>query len=243
MTAYPSSPSRHRRLFAVTMIALGIYLNVPFSILGATFSYPGILRQPTAEILVRFHQGGASLILTWYAFVLAALGLVPLAVLAYRQAKPAQQTVALLAAVAGVAAGLFQTVGLIRWVFVVPSLAQTFTDVNSTPATRDAVVVAFQALHQFAGVGIGEHLGQLATASWAALLSLALARDRAISRLCAGLGLLSAGMIFIGLIEGFTTVMTFAIGPLGALTPVGYVALTVWMIWVGIAVWNKPVVD
>jgi len=46
------------------LITLGIGLNIPFAILGATFGYPDILRQPTAEVLTRFHAGGTPLIAT-----------------------------------------------------------------------------------------------------------------------------------------------------------------------------------
>ncbi|MEY4941261.1 MAG: hypothetical protein RIQ93_2996 [Verrucomicrobiota bacterium] len=68
------------RLTGAGLITLGVGLNIPFAILGATFNYPDILRQPTADVLVRFQAGGAPLIATWYAFMAAALFFVPVAV-------------------------------------------------------------------------------------------------------------------------------------------------------------------
>src|SRR5689334_24158574 len=61
----------------------------------------------------------------------------------------------------GVLAGAVQFLGLIRWPFLVPSLADMYTDPESTQATRDGVAVVFQAFHRYAGMAIGEHLGFL----------------------------------------------------------------------------------
>ena len=62
-------------------------------------------------------------------------------------------------------AGVAQVLGLIRWSFLVPSLADIYTDPESSPATRDSVAITFQAFQRYAGVAIGEHLGYLFTLS------------------------------------------------------------------------------
>ena len=64
----------------IAAIALAILFNLPYAILAASFDYPAILRRPPAEVLTRFAEGGAGLVLTWYAFALAALALTPLAI-------------------------------------------------------------------------------------------------------------------------------------------------------------------
>lgn len=53
------------------MGAIGVI--VPYTVLTSTFDYPDILRQDAGEILTRFHQGGASLILTWWLFAILGL--------------------------------------------------------------------------------------------------------------------------------------------------------------------------
>ena len=45
----------------------------------------------------------------------------------------------------------------------------------------------------------------------------------------------AAALIAFGLAEGFTTVIAFDPGVLGLATPVGYVALSVWMVAVGVS--------
>lgn len=227
------------RLAGIGLIVLGIGLNVPFAILGATFDYPNILRLPTAEILTRFHAGGAPLIATWYAFMAAALLLVPVAVVVHDALAPADgrrgSTALRLATVAGLLAGIVQVLGLIRWVFTVPVLARTFADPTATESARSAAVVAFESLHQYAGVALGEHLGQLGTLAWASLLSVVLWTRGGFPRWQAWLGVASAALIAVGLVEGFATVMPLRVGALGLATPVGYLGLSVWMVAVGVS--------
>jgi hypothetical protein len=226
------------RVTGIGLIALGVGLNLPFAILGATFGYPDILRQPTAEVLVRFHAGGGPLIATWYAFMAAALWLVPVAVLVHDALAPADgrraSTVLRLATVAGIGAGLVQALGLIRWVFAVPVLARTFCDPAASEAARTAAVVAFESLHQYAGVALGEHLGQVGTAAWMTLVAAEFWSRREFARWQSWLGFASAALIVLGLAEGFATVIPFHVGVLGVATPLGYLALSVWLVATGV---------
>lgn len=221
-----SESARIARRTGYGMIFLGIYLNLPFAALGAVFSYPDILRRPAGEILTRFAAGGPLLIGVWYAFVLAALAMIALACIARPMSRAA--------AVTGILAGVFQTIGLIRWVFVVPVLARTYTSPESTAATRETVAVIFDALHAFAGVAVGEHLGQLATAAWVTLFASALVTSGWIPRWQVRMAQVAVVLIVAGLAEGFATVQPFDPGPLGLATPVGFVVLSAWMVAVGL---------
>lgn len=53
-----------------------------------------------------------------------------------------------------------------RWVFVVPVLANLYTDSASSIATREAVAVVYQAIPQYGGVVLGECLGQTLLIIW-----------------------------------------------------------------------------
>jgi hypothetical protein len=235
-----SSPPERERLVGAGFVLLGVYLNIPYAVLGATFDYPGILRRPAGEVLERFAAGGPALVWTWEAFALAAVALVPLAVAGWRvtAGTRAGRGWENLAAVAGVLAGVFQALGLVRWVFAVPYLAEAYTAPWAAVATREAAVLVFEGLHRFAGVAVGEHLGQLATAAWAGALSVAWWRAGRLGRGAAALGLGAAAAILAGLAEGFATVLEFDPGVLGLGTMVGYLALSVWMVWTGTALWR-----
>jgi hypothetical protein len=47
------------------LVALPILFNVTFALLSMRFDYPDVLREPTAEVLCRFREGGAGRILIW----------------------------------------------------------------------------------------------------------------------------------------------------------------------------------
>jgi hypothetical protein len=156
---------------SVLLIALPIAFNVIFFLLQKAFSYPDILRKPTGDILTRFAAGGSRLVRLWYAFTLTTLLFIPLGVLLPRLLAPDNPAWFALAAALGVLAGLVQVLGLLRWPFLVPYLAKTYTQPDASQASRQAVEVVFQAFHQYLGVAVGEHLGYLFTGAWTALIA------------------------------------------------------------------------
>ncbi|MES1158359.1 MAG: DUF4386 family protein [Terricaulis silvestris] len=223
-----------RAITGVSAIALAIVFNIPFSILGATFGYPDVLRRPAGEVLDLFNAGGASLILTWHAFALSALALAPMAIaLALTPSRVAEKpALAIGAAITGSLAGLAQAIGLWRWVFVIPGLARTHADPAAAPDAKRAAERAFELLNQYGGVAIGEHLGQLLTALF--VLMLALLQWKESARISAGIGFATALAIVLGTGEG----LAIALGQSGELfslaTIAGFVGLTLWLIATGI---------
>ncbi len=219
---------------ALTFVFLGIYINIPFSILGVIFDYPNILRQPTGEVLTLFKAGDSTLIATWYAFALAPILMIVAAKLINQVLKNEHQNLVSVATTFGVLAGMTQVLGLIRWVFVVPVLANAYTDASSSEAAKAAAVLVFEGLHQYAGVAIGEHLGQLFTALWVLFLSLAMLNSKFFGRWQGIVGLIISGLMLIGLVEGFATVISFEVGIFGIITPISFILLSIWMISLGV---------
>lgn len=208
------------------LIALPVVFNVVFFMLARSFSYPDILRQPTETILRRFAAGGPRLVALWYAFAMTALLAIPTAFLV--QAVFADQPLAVPSAVMGTLSGLVQTMGLLRWPLLVPSLAAQYTAADATPAHRDAIGVVFQAFHQYVGVVVGEHLGYIFTAAWTLLICLMLLSSPLFSPLVALLGIVAAVGILVGLLEpaGWS--------PAGAINAISYLVWSAWMIMVGV---------
>jgi hypothetical protein len=62
--------------------------------------------------------------------------------------------------------------GLLRWVYVVPALARGYADPTLGPEQREVYAAVFRALHQYLGVGVGEHLGYLFTGIWSMLIGM-----------------------------------------------------------------------
>ena len=160
----------------VVLVVAPIWFNATFALLGRRFDYPDILRRTTAEILERFRVGGSSLILLWWTFMLSGLLLIAGAVLlgqvlGFGGIVPVAMTI-------GVLAGLVQMLGLLRWVYVVPALARAYADPTLTPEQREVHAAVFRALHQYLGVGVGEHLGFLFTGIWSVLIGVVLSKGR-----------------------------------------------------------------
>src|SRR4051794_3572421 len=93
---------------ALLLIAVPLGFNAAFALLAARFDYPDVLRKPTAEILDAFHAGGTGLVLTWWAFALTALAMVPLVVLTSRAIGDADPDLLAVATTVGVLAALVQ---------------------------------------------------------------------------------------------------------------------------------------
>ena len=217
----------------VLLIVAPVWFNTMFALLGRRFDYPTILRRPTEEILERFRAGGSSLILLWWAFMLSGLLLIA-AVLLLGQSLGLVGIVPL-AVTIGVLAGLVQMLGLLRWVYLVPSLARADADESISPAQREANLAIFRAMHQYVGVGIGEHLGYLFTGVWTGLTAIAIVRRE----------LLPTWMGWVGLVIGIGLVVCSAefLGPneergwrpAGAAIPLLYIAWSLWLLGMGIA--------
>lgn len=165
-----------RRLAGGLFIAGAILVNIPYTALIVNFNYPDILREPAEKILVQFSAGGTGLVWTWLAFawvglpILIGILLIPQALEGEGSENRTDSWIRL-AVFFGAAGVLAQIIGLLRWSFVVPSLARMYISPQAVDATREAVIVAFQALHQSAGVLMGEHLGQIFTILWMVCLS------------------------------------------------------------------------
>jgi hypothetical protein len=217
------------------LIVVPIAFNVAFALLAARFDYPDILREPTADILAKFSAGGTSLVLLWWAFALTAVLMVPLVVLLSNAIGDADPALIAVATTVGVLAALVQFVGLIRWPFLVPYLARTAADPDTSPAQRETVDIVFQSFNRYLGVAVGEHLGYLLTGAWTTLIAIACTQTAAVAPWVGVLGivigpvLMFCSLEFVGRHE-----------PVGwklpeTLTPITYVAWSVWLIATGVA--------
>ena len=220
------------RAAGIVLIVAPLWFNATFAMLGKRFDYPDILRRPTSEILERFRDGGSSLIVLWWTFMLSGLLLIAAVVmlgqvLGFTGVVPVAVTI-------GVIAGLVQMLGLLRWVYVVPPLARAYADPTLAPEQREVHAAVFRALHQYLGVGVGEHLGYLFTGMWSVLTGVAIA----------GTGLIPTWMGWVGIVIGAGLIIGSAefLGPneeqgwalAGAVIPILYIAWSLWLLAMGI---------
>ncbi len=211
------------------LIAVPLIFNVTFFMLARSFSYPDILRQPTEIILQRYQAGGKSLRRLWYVFTLGAVLFTPVPVLVHQVFGAAAPWYLAAATTLGVVAGVVQFMGLIRWPFLVNTLAELYTAPNASAATRDSVKVVFQTFHRYAGVALGEHLGYVFTSGWTVLVCIAILQTGLLHPLFGWVGILTALGVFVGVFEevGFK--------PAGAINAISYLLWSLWVMALGVA--------
>ncbi|TPW00691.1 MAG: hypothetical protein FD125_2991, partial [bacterium] len=112
-----------KRKAGLAMTAFVMAANVPFAMLVETFGYDDVLREPPLEVLAAFTAGGPQLILIWLAFAFVALSFLVVSSWTGDAVKDAGARWPQWVAAAGAASAVAQAVGLSRWVFAVPGLA------------------------------------------------------------------------------------------------------------------------
>jgi len=200
---------------------------LPYSLLIANFQYPDILRQSAGEILSRFHEGGPGLILTWWAFGFVGIPLIYSVIVLHSLLEREDTPYLLAGTVCGVISLFAQLVGLLRWTFVVPILANAFVDPASSQATKDAAIITFQAVHHYGGVIIGEHIGQLFTIIWMFAVGAAMLKSSWFRPWLGWFGILSGIIYLLAQLDLFATV----IPGLPVISIAGLVGSLLWLLW------------
>jgi hypothetical protein len=226
--------TRSRAVTAAVLIIVPVLFNAFFFLLQSTFGYPDILREPADTILRQFAAGGTSLIAIWYGFALTPVLFIPAAVL-LRRAFPGDSPLLALATPFAVVAGLAQVLGLLRWPFLAPGLAQAYLDPAASDATREAVLVVFSAFHQYAGVAVGEHLGYLATGAWTLVIASAMLAGAPFRSWLGWLGILAA----LGILAGLLEPAGVALG--GTINAFAYILWSLWLIATAVFLLRVPV--
>jgi hypothetical protein len=173
------------KLTAVLLILAAVLANVAFTALGSIFNYPDVLDEPARDVLADFraHEGAVS---TW--FTVLALSAALMAPIAIGVGKLSGVRAMRIAVPVGIAAAVVQVIGLARWPILVPGYA------------ADGNADAFSTASDILGTAIGETVGYLLTATWTALVIVALGRRFAGSWFTV-LGGVAAALVLVGVVS------------------------------------------
>ena len=116
--------------------------------------------------------------------------------------------------------------GFLRWVFVVPPLAESY--VSGDAATQAAVSAAWTAQHQFGGALLGEHLGQLLVLGWSVTVAVMIVRSRVLPTWVGWAGLVASGLYLLN--QG--DILATAVPGFPVWNLVGLIGSTAWALWV-----------
>jgi hypothetical protein len=215
-----------RRTTGGLFVAGAVAFATAATVLSSTFNWPDILREPGSVVLPAFVSGGTSLVWIWfatawtYAILFVPVLLLP-AVLGRREDLALH-----VATYAGAISVVLSLIGFLRWVFVVPPLANAYVTGDAT--VKAAVDAAWTAQHQYGGALLGEHLGQLLAIGWSVSLSVIIVRTQVLPRwlgvsglIVSAFYLLSQGDVLATAIPGF---------PVWDLA--GLIGSTGWGLWV-----------
>jgi len=196
------------------------------TVLSAMFDWPDILREPAAVVLPAFADGGTGLVWTWFATAWT-YGILAVPILLLPSALGRREDPVLRAATyIGATSVVLSLIGFLRWVFVVPHLAEAY--VSGDAAARTAVDAAWTAQHQFGGALLGEHLGQLLVIGWTIALSTVILRSRILPRWLGAAGLVTSVLYLLN--QGdilATAVPGFPVWDLA-----GLIGSSTWGLWV-----------
>jgi len=206
------------------LIAVPVVLVAGFTGLQMSFDYPGILRRPAGEVLTRFAAGGADLHLYWYAMFLAAVALIPAAIgfamLNFKQSPFA----AMLAGGFGSLAGLLQSLGLLRWTVLVPTLAANYTAPAATDLDKALAASAFDTTNAYLGMGVGEHMGYLLTALFTVAVAVVIVKRWSFMAW-------SGAILALGIAAGMLEL--FGVPAVAGINAVAYIGWSLWAIVLG----------
>jgi len=222
------NPKTHLKLTGFLLILTPVLFMAAFTLLQINFEYPDILRQPAVTVMEKFVAGGSGLIANWYLMVISAILFIPISVMLHPYLAREDTPYMTVATTFGVTAGIVQMLGFIRWPFLVPTLASAYLNPSTSEATRAAIAVTFSAFNQYAGVGVGEHLGYLFTALWTMLIALAMPKSKHFSTWLGWMGATAAFGILLGTLE------PAGVPFVGLINAIAYIVWAIWLVILGI---------
>lgn len=204
-------------IFVVTLLTLGSAIN-----------WPASLGEPASVVLPLIAAERAAVSVGYVAYLASALLLIPIALLLRRALAGSSAQLLTIAAAFGALAGVLKILGIVRWLTVMPVLAQSYIDPAASAATREMVALVYQSFNAYAG-GVGENLGvMLFSGLWTTLVALVLLRARPRRPWLGWSGLLAGAVVLAGFVE------VFGVDLGGLYLTLSGVVWQLWMIALGI---------
>lgn len=219
-----------RRVAGLALLQTVLFA-VPIIVLGRAIGWPASLRLPAEKALPLIAAEADAVLLGYGAYLLVSLALIPLAFALRGWLATRGVTGWWPDAVAfiGAGAGLFKTLGIVRWLSVMPVLAAEF-EKTTDPVALKMIALTYSAINSYAGA-VGELLGvQILSGLWLAAIGQALF---AIGKVWLGLFGFVCGALF--LLTGLRVVWPDAALIQSAAVPLALI----WFVVLATAIWRE----
>ena len=191
----------------------------------------GFVDQPANIAIPIFQQHSATVLISYYILAWNGLLIITTILLLYRALAGRGVYLMGIATVFGVLGGLMQVLGDLRWPFLLPFLANSYSDPHASQATRSAIAIIFHTVDQLGGIVASEHLYYLFIGAWTLLVGLHILRSLRYPGWIAWAGIISGCGILLSSLEQFEWPISSALLIIVSLSRI------LWTIWLlGIAV-------
>ena len=171
-----------KKITSIIIILHVVLLYVSYMILQSVFDFPDILRRSMDEIFALFHQNRSSIIPTYYGFTLTGVTFILISLFSYRALRKTDRDMLFVAAIIGTICGLLQSLGYVRWAFLIPVLDNHLHNPALTQSGKESIELILDSFHTYAGVALGENLGFVFQGLWTIFFSIALLKHPAFSK-------------------------------------------------------------
>ena len=199
-----------------------------FLTLMAVFRFPDILREPSPERFALFLENQNIVIPTYYLLALTGISQAIITVLLF-QLYQQKTTIINLGLLFGILAGIFQTLGFIRWSFVIPYFA------DLSVSSPESIGILEGAFNSYAGMAVGEHLGFLMQAGWTIFTGIAIAKTTFLDKKLGIAGIIIGSLTILFAFEPFGGMFAF----LGVLTNPVESAWYIWLAFIAVSLFRK----
>lgn len=194
----PSNCAGAGRLAAATLIAQFLLIFTTFAVLSSAINWPASLDDPASVALPRLITQAGPVMLGYGSYLIAALLLVP-ATAGLNGRLGLSGPIAGLALSLATLSAIAKAIGISRWLFAMPGLAQAYV---APGADQPTVSLIYETLNAYAG-GIGEALGVgLVSGVWTLLIGGAVLRSPGVIAKVLGAFLVIAGLLLFLTIPG-----------------------------------------
>lgn len=207
----------------ILLLVMMITVTAPVIILGANFNFPDILRQPAANAFTLFRENQTIIVFGYYIFLLSSLLFIPLTIILQKALYQTKNKTALhLFFGFGLATAIFQCIGFVRWIFVMPFLTESYFN---NPESQKTITIIYEMLNRYAGMSIGEHLGFLVINCWTICLGLILIKHPNFNKWLGIIGIVIGIILIVSILEHFGGLTSSIFAELNM------IANTLWTIW------------